>query len=70
MSDCFQHSKQGYTLQNVLAELTAELRIPVLFGLRSGHSKIGNLTLPLGVMATLDGEHGVLRIEEAAVQNS
>ena len=70
MSDCFQHSEQGYTLQNVLAELTAELRIPVLFGLRSGHSKIGNLTLPLGVMATLDGERGVLRIEEAAVQNS
>ena len=69
MSDCFQHTEQGYTLQEVLRDLTAELRLPVLFGLRSGHSKVGNLTLPLGVMATLDGERGTLKIEEAAVEH-
>lgn len=67
MSNCVQHVEQGYTLQEVLRDLTAEFRIPVLFGLRSGHSEVGNLTLPLGVMATLDGEGGVLRIDEAAV---
>ncbi len=69
MSDCVQHAEQGYTLQEVLRDLTAELRIPVLFGLRSGHSKLGNLTLPLGVMATLDSTRGVLSIDEAAVQD-
>lgn len=67
MSNCVQHVEQGYTLQEVLRDLTAELRVPVLFGLRSGHSEVGNLTLPLGVRATLDGERGVLHIDEAAV---
>lgn len=67
MSNCVQHVEQGYTLQEVLRDLTAEFRIPVLFGLRSGHSEVGNLTLPLGVMATLDGERSMLRIDEAAV---
>jgi muramoyltetrapeptide carboxypeptidase len=67
MSNCVQHVEQGYTLQEVLRDLTAELRIPVLFGLRSGHSEVGNLTLPLGVLATLDSARGVLRIDEAAV---
>ncbi len=68
MSHCIQHVEQGYTLPEVLRDLTAELRIPVLFGLRSGHSEIGNLTLPLGVQATLESERGVLRIDEAAVR--
>ena len=65
MLDCVQHAEQGYTIQEVLAELTADLRVPVLFGLPSGHSPRGNLTLPLGVQATLRAEG--LRIEEAAV---
>lgn len=67
MNDCLQNSEQGYTLQEVLRDLTADLHIPVMFGLRSGHSTVGNLTLPLGVRATLDGRRGVLRIDEAAV---
>ncbi|MBL8205157.1 MAG: LD-carboxypeptidase [Blastocatellia bacterium] len=68
MSNCVQHVEQGYTLQEVLRDLTAELRVPVLFGLRSGHSERGNLTLPLGVMATLDSQRGRLTIDEAAVR--
>jgi muramoyltetrapeptide carboxypeptidase len=67
MTDCVQHAEQGYTIQEVLAELTACLNVPVLFGLPSGHSPCGNLTLPLGVMATLDAAHDVLRIDETAV---
>jgi muramoyltetrapeptide carboxypeptidase len=67
MTDCVQHAEQGYTIQEVLAECTADLRVPVMFGLPSGHSPRGNLTLPLGVEATLDADRGVLRIEEAAV---
>ena len=67
MTDCVQHAKQGYRVQDVLAECTADLGVPVMFGLRSGHSPRGNLTLPLGVAATLDAERGVLSIDEAAV---
>jgi muramoyltetrapeptide carboxypeptidase len=67
MTDCAQHTAQGYQLQEVLGDCTAELGIPVMFGLRSGHSPRGNLTLPLGVRATLDAERAVLSIDEAAV---
>jgi muramoyltetrapeptide carboxypeptidase len=67
MSDCMQHADQGYTIQQALTECTAGLNVPVLFGLRSGHSNLGNLTLPLGVMATMDPMRAGLRIEEAAV---
>jgi muramoyltetrapeptide carboxypeptidase len=68
MTDCVQHADQGYTVQEVLAECTADLGIPVMFGLPSGHSPRGNLTLPLGVMASLDADRGVLNIDESAVE--
>jgi muramoyltetrapeptide carboxypeptidase len=67
MIDCVQHKDQGYRIQDVLADLTADLGVPVMFGFPSGHSPIGNLTLPLGVMSTLDADRGVLSIDEAAV---
>ena len=70
MLDCVQHTEQGYTIQDVLAELTEDLNIPVLFGLPSGHSPRGNLTLPLGVQAALGAGRGGLVIEEAAVVGS
>jgi muramoyltetrapeptide carboxypeptidase len=69
MTDCAQHAEQGYTLQEVLAEITADLKVPVLFGLPSGHSPIGNLTLPLGVNVTLDAQRRALTIEESAVSS-
>jgi muramoyltetrapeptide carboxypeptidase len=68
MTDCLQHADQGYRIQDVLAECTADLNIPVMFGLPSGHSPSGNLTLPLGVTATLDADRGALSIDEAAVE--
>jgi muramoyltetrapeptide carboxypeptidase len=68
MIDCVQHADQGYRIQDVLAECTADLNVPVMFGLPSGHSPSGNLTLPLGVTATLDASRGSLSIDEAAVE--
>jgi muramoyltetrapeptide carboxypeptidase len=68
MTDCIQHADQGYRIQDVLAECTADLNVPVMFGLPSGHSPRGNLTLPFGVTATLDTRRGVLSIDEAAVE--
>jgi muramoyltetrapeptide carboxypeptidase len=67
MTDCVQHAEQGYQIQEVLAECTADLGVPVMFGLPSGHSPQGNLTLPLGVAATLDADRAVLIVDEAAV---
>jgi muramoyltetrapeptide carboxypeptidase len=68
MTDCVQHADQGYRIQDVLAECTADLNVPVMFGLPSGHSPSGNLTLPLGVTATLDADRGALSVDEAAVE--
>lgn len=68
MTGCMQHPDQGYALQDVLAECTAGLGVPVLFGLRSGHSPEGNLTLPLGVQATLHPQSGSLEIVGSAVE--
>jgi len=68
MTDCVQHADQGYRIQDVLADCTADLGVPVMFGLPSGHSPVGNLTLPLGVMATLDSDRCLLSIDQAAVE--
>jgi muramoyltetrapeptide carboxypeptidase len=68
MTGCLQHADQGYRIQDVLAECTVDLGVPVMFGLPSGHSTRGNLTLPLGVLATLDPDRSILRIDEAAVE--
>jgi muramoyltetrapeptide carboxypeptidase len=51
----------------VLDEILGKLRIPVLSGLTFGHTD-DQLTLPLGVMATLDADKGELVIEESGVQ--
>ena len=51
----------------VLDEILGKLRIPVLSGLTFGHTD-DQLTLPLGVMATLDADKGELVIEEAGVR--
>ena len=46
--------------------ILGRLRAPVLSGLTIGHTD-DQLTLPLGVMASLDAGKGELTIEEAGV---
>ncbi len=55
-----------FTLGEVLDNFLADLKIPVLAGLTVGHTD-DQLTLPIGVTATLDADNGALIIEEAAV---
>lgn len=56
-----------YTLGEVVDNILGALKIPVLSGLTIGHTT-DQLTLPLGVMATLDANQGTLEIKEAAVE--
>jgi len=67
MTDCIQNVEQGYMLDDVLSLCTKDLGIPVATGLKSGHSSIGNLTLPLGVQASFDPSFPVLTLNESAV---
>lgn len=66
MTDCVQHPNQDYTIVDVIQDCLAGVNVPILFGVRSGHSDRGNQVLPFGVRATLDGDRATLIIEEAA----
>jgi muramoyltetrapeptide carboxypeptidase len=67
MLDCRQGPDQDYTLEEVILRIVDDLRIPVAFGLRSGHVSRANITLPIGVRAKLTVEDAVeLRILESA----
>jgi muramoyltetrapeptide carboxypeptidase len=68
MLDCVQVNDQGYTLQEVVLRIVADLGIPMAWGLRSGHVTRKNITLPIGVRASLsvNGSEVKLKILEAA----
>ena len=68
MLDCVQTHDQPYTLQQVVLRIVGELGIPVAWGLRSGHVTRKNITLPIGVRASLSvkGSEVQLKILEAA----
>ncbi|HWW15857.1 MAG TPA: LD-carboxypeptidase [Candidatus Dormibacteraeota bacterium] len=69
MRDCLQTATQGYTLEEVVLRIVANLGVPVAYGVRSGHVTAGNITLPIGVQAglTVDDGQVELRILEGAV---
>jgi muramoyltetrapeptide carboxypeptidase len=54
MLDCRQSPTQDYTLEEVVLRVIGDLKIPVAFGLRSGHVSRANITLPIGVKARLE----------------
>jgi muramoyltetrapeptide carboxypeptidase len=55
-----------YTLGEVVDNILGKLKVPVLSGLTIGHTS-DQLTLPLGVAATLDADNGTLEIKGAGV---
>jgi muramoyltetrapeptide carboxypeptidase len=68
MLDCVQPGGQAYTLQQVILRVLADLHIPIVYGLPSGHVTMPNITLPFGVRAKLHADSGGgLEIESAAI---
>lgn len=55
-----------YSLGEVVANILGGLNVPVLYGLTIGHTD-DQLTLPLGVAATLNADAGTLEITGAAL---
>ena len=55
-----------FSTAEVVQGLLGDLKAPVLSGLTIGHTS-DQLTLPEGLMATLDADKGELRVEEAGV---
>lgn len=61
--DCDDASDSGgFRLEEVLQERTADLGIPVVANLPVGHGPGGNAALPVGAIATLNGDQGVLSV--------
>jgi muramoyltetrapeptide carboxypeptidase len=67
MLECAQPGGQDYTLQEVIRRVFSEFRIPIAYGLRSGHVTKLNRTLPLGVQARLEAGREVRLSCDAAV---
>jgi muramoyltetrapeptide carboxypeptidase len=69
MLDCRQTASQGYTLEEVVLRIVGDLEIPVAYGVRSGHVTSANITLPVGVEASLSvsGSSASLKMLEGAV---
>ncbi len=67
MTDCQQHPEQGYSILDVITEVMQDIDLPMLFGVRSGHSDWGNIVLPFGVEVTVDCDRRELTVEEPAV---
>ncbi|MGD0578329.1 MAG: LD-carboxypeptidase [Bryobacteraceae bacterium] len=57
-----------FSLGEVYDNILGELKVPVLAGLTIGHTE-DQLTLPLGVRATLDANAGTLTVEEEALDS-
>ena len=53
MLNCGLRHAGDFTLQQVVQRVVGDLGIPVVYGLKSGHVTGGNITLPIGVPATL-----------------
>lgn len=64
-TDC-EPKGSSFSLEEILRDRFASLGIPALTGLSFGHIE-SKLTLPIGVMATIDADVGTLTIDEAAV---
>jgi muramoyltetrapeptide carboxypeptidase len=66
MVDCRQNQDknkdQGYTLEEVVMRVVGDLRVPIAFGLRSGHVSRGNITLPFGVHAALEVTSSAVKV--------
>ncbi len=71
MVDCVQ-KEQPHSLKKVVIRVVGDLRVPVAYGVRSGHVSSGNITLPIGIRATMKvtREGLTLKILESATAPS
>ena len=70
MIDCGEAGSLDYSLQQVVMDIVGDLKIPVAFGLKSGHVSGGSIALPFGVRAKLTVSETVAFSYEAAVRGS
>jgi len=65
-TDCEPEGSRGFTMKEVIQQHILPLEIPALMGMDIGHDPY-NLTIPVGVKASLDADKGVLSLLEPGV---
>jgi muramoyltetrapeptide carboxypeptidase len=67
---CHPAASAGYTLRDVLLDRLGDLGVPVVWRFPYGHTAAPNLTMPLGVRATMDATRRTptLTLDEPAVR--
>ncbi len=66
MVDCVEPGAAGRPVVDILEQFAQAIPGPVVHGLPFGHGE-NNATLPIGALATLDGNKGTLEIREPVV---
>ncbi len=67
MMGCLPLPDQSFRLQEILFDILKDYQFPILFGVPSGHTREGMLTLPFGIRVRLDAEARSLEFLEGAV---
>ena len=70
MRRCDQRGAEDYTIQQVVMRVLGDSRVPIAFGLKSGHVSGRNFTLPFGVEAKLGVDKSVTLSYEPAVRKA
>jgi muramoyltetrapeptide carboxypeptidase len=63
MLNCQQVPNQAYTLEEVVLRVLEDLKVPIAYGLRSGHVSRENITLAMGTRAGLKVAAGAATLE-------
>jgi muramoyltetrapeptide carboxypeptidase len=62
MLDCAPPPGQNYTLEQIVMRVVDDLKIPIVYGLPSGHVAGQNITLPMGVNVRLEAGDSAVRV--------
>jgi muramoyltetrapeptide carboxypeptidase len=63
MLDCAPPSGQNYTLEEVVTRVVGDLRVPVAWGLPSGHVAGENMTLPVGATVRFEASDSAVILQ-------
>ena len=66
MEGCQPKDDKSFLLEDVILDVFADIKVPILFGFPSGHS-FDNITIPFGVNVKVDGDKGKISILENGV---
>ena len=65
MLDCAPPPGQKYTLEDVIMRVVGDQKIPVAYGLPSGHVSGSNITLPMGIDVRLEADGSTVLLQQA-----